>query len=1429
MRRHILLIIAFCLQIAARGQTPLDELDLSGLPQPTQAKALRYWFDDDAGSVHTFSIINGTHSIDVSSLLDGLHTIHCQIIDSEDKVTAPYSAIFLKMDASLSSSKASALRYWFDDDINVSTCNANVGTQVLDVSNLLDGLHTLHYQVVDTDGNASYIASDIFLKMDEMQGSGNVTVERLIYWFDDEETTTTVDMTSGMTTLDASMLLDGLHTIHYMVVCSNGSITSAYSSIFLRMNVDILATTVKGLRYWFDEETNVTFTEITQGTQIIEASHLRDGLHTVHYQIVDDSGAVTSPVSSIFLKMVEGSMAVTTAQSLRYWFDNDTDVKMTSITGGTQTIDVSNLLAGLHTLHYQLVDSDGQLTSICSGIFLKMFDNILEAGQNRITQYKYWLNNNTAAIQTVKLDAAVNPFTLIALLPMQKEPIRSTCFHFEQKDDKPMMYAKNDFRIRFCDAAGYWMDDSRQFTDYSVSREVEPVGELQATQTFPKVSANDVRWYTMQIAPGDTAAFKLSQPATVQVFAPSGEEVFKTSGSASVQWSGIHTWENGTYYLAVHDVTGSQSTMKLEYMHMDKYDVVDWDVHTVGNGGCSTITFKGNGFRDLYAVDLYNAQGDSVKSVAVGFIDDANVSVTFNFTDVPLGNYDAIFHFTTEDKTFHNILTVEEATDIELALDVQYPSSFLRGTSTRYTITVTNKGNSTAYDVPLEICLSASSFEEIESVFFKDINGNNIDALAFDFAEEDSISVEDKQYFMDIIQSISGLSTFVILKDTVRSIEVGFSDRLITIPPKQNYTVNVVVRCSSTINLHATIPSEWYSVYTTEGNPGQQTRRRAPNRDLCCEKEKWECIVSSVADVTGVIPKPLFDCIPSLIDLGTFTAFEIMCGNGNTTTENIKNYFANLFDNRNGNQLSAIGKWGFTALGCIGLRVLKMIDKLKKELEALRKSRTIAFNQAIEYDKIYAHLINQYDDKMKLADEFYNQGNINKAEELAEEAKGIKNEANLYKQWRDDKVNEVKVIEQKMNEIEARIDQENIDLANIISFFKNGIKLAQTIKNDIMCTKERLYAEQNCPPDPKKRGGSSTPAPPSDPNDIFGYLSEAGSKFIADSVARVNYTIEFENDTTFATAAAHTIVIKDTLDSRYFDLSKSMPTGIRIGEHEAFLDAADVVTKNNVTSFVKTIDMRPEINAIAQVDGTFSHATGIAQWTFQSLDPMTMEPTNDLMQGILPVNYNGTSGIGEVMFEVGMKQGKADGTQINNRAGIVFDYEEAILTPTWTNIVDAVAPSSIIDNSWMVNDSTLRITADGFDERSGVWKYTWYVQAGENAPWWKEGETESPQFDYHIFEGIDYGFCVLATDSAGNVEQKVIERERSFKTYGQDFEDGISPLPTSPEEEENVNGKWLNGKWYDLSGRRHDEPQENQVNIVGRKKILFRKGDKVKR
>lgn len=1318
MRKYIIVYIALCLHIAARGQTIAD-IDLSGLPQPTQAKALRYWMDDDTGSIQTTGTLNGRHTVDVSSLLDGLHTIHYQIIDSEDNVGAPYSAIFLKIDGALPMSEASTLRYWFDDDANVSISNANAGVRMLDVSPLTDGLHTLHYQVVDAKGTASHITSGIFLKMWEMGGSSNATAEKLIYWFDDEEATMTVNISSGIMTIDASALTDGLHTIHYLVRCSDGTVTSAYSSIFMRMNIDVNTSVAKSLRYWFDNDTEVMTTSVTGGTQTLDVTHLLDGLHTLHYQIVDDKGNVASPVSGIFLKMAE-VVGTTMAGVLRYWFDNDTEVMTTNVTGGTQNIDVSDMQPGLHTLHYQLVDNKGHLASPMSSIFLKMFDKPYEEGQNSITKYQYWLNNNSSTVKTVELGKTANPYTLIALLPMQKEPLRSSTFHFEQKDGKPMMYAKNDLHVRFTDVAGYFTDDSRQFIDYSVSKEVTPVGELQATQTFNKVAENDVRWYTMQVASGDTAAFKLSQPATVQVFAPSGAEVFKTSESASVKWGGIHTWEDGTYYLAVHDVTGSQSTMKLEYMHMDKYDVVDWDVHTVGNGGCSTITFKGNGFRDLYAVDLVIAPGDTIHSVDISHDSDAETAVTFDFTGASLGDYSAVFHFTEEDKPVANVVTVEEARDIVLTTNVSFPSSFLRGTSTTYTVKIKNNGNMTAYRTPIYITIASRMPNEISHV---NISGLRLEPV-FDGINLDSLSVFDRSQLQTISDEIGDSHYFVHLtkydETSGDSIYIMSAYFFTDIAPHSLRTISVSLSTLNPTELWCSVPTE-YSPITSELLPKNTASRRYISRkEYCCIREKIECWVGIAADVVGTantfaganVALGIADCVVGMGNTLLKAVGNVMCSSLEPSESSFWGNMGLIYD-------------GFSATASIAKCASDIlpVGKLKKFLEAVQ------------------HL----SDKELMV------------------SLGL-----------------------------------HLDAYSCIA----------------------AYGEKkpNCPPNTGGGGGTSTPFVPRDPNDIFGYLSEAGSKFIADSVARVNYTIEFENDTTFATAAAHTIVIRDTLDSRIFDLTKFLPTGVRIGSHEVFLDNADVVRKNNVTSFVKTIDMRPEINVIAQVEGEFNHKKGTAQWTFTSLDPMTMEPTYDLMQGILPVNFDGTSGIGEVMFEVGVKSGKADGTEIKNRAGIIFDYEAQILTPTWTNVVDAVPPTSSVTDCTMVNDSTLRIFADGFDARSGVWKYEWYVQHGENAPWWKEGETESPSFDFHFFPGFDYGLCVVVTDSAGNVEKKQIARERLFKSYGKDYEDGVPEVLEAPSTKVPADGDV-----YDLSGRKRSEPQENDINIINKKKVFIQR------
>ena len=254
----------------------------------------------------------------------------------------------------------------------------------------------------------------------------------------------------------------------------------------------------------------------------------------------------------------------------------------------------------------------------------------------------------------------------------------------------------------------------------------------------------------------------------------------------------------------------------------------------------------------------------------------------------------------------------------------------------------------------------------------------------------------------------------------------------------------------------------------------------------------------------------------------------------------------------------------------------------------------------------------------------------------------------------------------------------------------------------------------------------------------------------------MNYRIEFENDPEFATASAHVVEVKDTLNAHYFDLTSYKPTSIKIGEK--------VITLDGEQRFVKTVDMRPSINAIAQVEGKYDSFKGIATWTFTSIDPMTMEPTNDVMQGFLPVNYDGISGIGEVAFDIALNNTFADGTAIANRASIVFDENDPILTPTWTNVVDDIKPHSRVKDVVSKCDTLVTIHFEGKDEKSGIWKQALYVQYGKGTNWEHVAETDSSAIDFRIYSGMEYAFCTLATDSAGNVETKDLIAEASLNT-----------------------------------------------------------------
>ena len=321
--------------------------------------------------------------------------------------------------------------------------------------------------------------------------------------------------------------------------------------------------------------------------------------------------------------------------------------------------------------------------------------------------------------------------------------------------------------------------------------------------------------------------------------------------------------------------------------------------------------------------------------------------------------------------------------------------------------------------------------------------------------------------------------------------------------------------------------------------------------------------------------------------------------------------------------------------------------------------------------------------------------------------------------------------------------------------------------NDASWMKCKTMFSRSCPPPPEPQpgGGSSRPVIPVDPNEMIGYVAPSGSKYIGENVKEIDYTICFENDT-LATAPASTVILTDTIDRSLFNLDSFAPSQVKIGNHVELLDGSP--------SFIKTMDLRPDVDCIAQIECSYDRSKGIATWILSSLDPMTMEPITDYTQGLLPVNVDGR-GQGEVSYRISLNNYLVDGTEVSARAAIKFDDEDVIMTPDWVNIIDGVKPTSRVIGCELLNDSVAAVSIRGEDDRSGPWRYDIYTQYGDGGEWYKSA-SEVPidrVAEVPVYEGIEHHFYAVLTDSAGNVEEKQPICELTFDYFSSETESNL--------------------------------------------------------
>ena len=264
-----------------------------------------------------------------------------------------------------------------------------------------------------------------------------------------------------------------------------------------------------------------------------------------------------------------------------------------------------------------------------------------------------------------------------------------------------------------------------------------------------------------------------------------------------------------------------------------------------------------------------------------------------------------------------------------------------------------------------------------------------------------------------------------------------------------------------------------------------------------------------------------------------------------------------------------------------------------------------------------------------------------------------------------------------------------------------------------------------------------------DPNEKAGPAGAGAERFI-EGDNPLPYEIKFENLAT-ASLPAREVVITDDLDETRLD-----PSTVTLGP----VNFGDVYAgpPPGLKHWTTDIDLRPDQDLIVRVNGDLQGDD--LTWRFEALDPETLQPPTDPSAGFLPPNDNPPEGEGSVLFSGSTVGGLPSGSEVSNRAQIVFDTEAPILTNTFLNTLDNDVPTSQVDSAVQPDpcQTNLDVAWSGSDQASGIRDYDVYVSIdGGPAALWRL-QTTSTAGTYPGQDGHAYQFFSVAHDRAGHQE-----------------------------------------------------------------------------
>ncbi|MEO6029547.1 MAG: hypothetical protein ABIR79_22000, partial [Candidatus Binatia bacterium] len=280
-----------------------------------------------------------------------------------------------------------------------------------------------------------------------------------------------------------------------------------------------------------------------------------------------------------------------------------------------------------------------------------------------------------------------------------------------------------------------------------------------------------------------------------------------------------------------------------------------------------------------------------------------------------------------------------------------------------------------------------------------------------------------------------------------------------------------------------------------------------------------------------------------------------------------------------------------------------------------------------------------------------------------------------------------------------------------------------------------------------------------DPNDKVGRAGAGQARYVNDR-APATYTVYFENLET-ASGAAQEVVVSDTLDTTKLDTSTFTLGPIAFGDRT-------LTPATGVQTWSGGVDLRPQQNLIVSVEAGLDETTGVATWRFRSLDPDTLEMTDDPTAGFLPPNVTPPEGDGSVSFTIAPKASIADGDLVCNSASIVFDVNAPILTPRFCNTLDVTAPQSQVTSLPPTSPAApFLVQWTSADNGAGIVGTTIFVSK-DGGPYETlvDAAATETSFQFTPEPGRLYAFYSVAVDAAGNREAPPATADAETTTQG---------------------------------------------------------------